>query len=539
MENLYDVVVVGGGPAGLTASLYLARAKYRVLVVEKEQFGGQITITNEVVNFPGVYRTSGKELTETMRKQAESFGAEFMFAEVTGFDFTGKIRKVITSRGEISCFGILLATGAHPRKVGFDGEQKFQGHGVAYCATCDGEFFTGKEVFVIGGGFAAAEESVFLTRYAKHVTVLVREEDFSCAKSTADVVKNHEKITVLTNSSVVSVEGDTVLRSLKYKNNKTGEMTEYQAEEGDTFGIFVFAGYEPETKLVKDFVKLNEQGYIETDEQQKTNIDGLYAAGDVCVKNLHQVVTAVGDGALAATELERYAARMQKITKLKPQIKEAIRQKTPSKEHKATNHSDNSLFDPDMTAQLKTVFSMMEHPLQLKLYLDSKPLSEELKKYVQEMAGLTDKLLVEIAENHTESETPCVRIFREDHSDTGLAFHGVPGGHEFTSFVLGLYNAAGEGQTVNDSVRERIAKINQKVHMQILVSLSCTMCPELVTAAQKIATLNPLVTAEVYDINHFGDKKQRYNVMSVPCLVINEDNVSFGKKNIEQILDLI
>lgn len=163
MDNLYDVVVVGGGPAGLTAALYLARAKYRVLVVEKVQFGGQITITSEVVNFPGVYKTSGKKLTETMRKQAESFGAEFMLAEVMGFDFTGKIRKVITSRGEILCFGILLATGAHPRKIGFDGEEKFKGHGVAYCATCDGEFFAGKEVFVIGGGFAAAEESVFLT----------------------------------------------------------------------------------------------------------------------------------------------------------------------------------------------------------------------------------------------------------------------------------------------------------------------------------------------------------------------------------------
>ena len=539
MDNLYDVVVVGGGPAGLTAALYLARAKYRVLVVEKEQIGGQITITSEVVNFPGVYRTSGKELTETMQKQAESFGAEFMLAEVTGFDFTGKIRKVITSRGDISCFGILLATGAHPRKVGFDGEQKFKGHGVAYCATCDGEFFAGKEVFVIGGGFAAAEESVFLTRYAKHVTVLVRGEDFSCAESTADVVKNHEKITVLTNSSVVSAEGDTALRSLKYKNNKTGEMTEYRAEEGDTFGIFVFAGYEPETELVKEFVKLNEQGYVETDEQQKTNIDGLYAAGDVCVKNLRQVVTAVGDGALAATELERYAAKMQKITELKPKIKKAFRQETIEKEHKGANRSDDSLFDADMKAQLNTVFSKMEHPLQLKLYLDSKPLSEELKTYVEEMAGLTDKLLVEIVESHTESETPCVRIFREDQSDTGLAFHGVPGGHEFTSFVLGLYNAAGEGQTVNDSVRERIAKIDQKVNMQILVSLSCTMCPELVTAAQKIATLNPLVTAEVYDINHFGDKKQRYNVMSVPCLVINEDKVSFGKKNIEQILDLV
>ena len=178
MDNLYDVVVVGGGPAGLTAALYLARAKYRVLVLEKEQLGGQITITSEVVNFPGVYKTSGRELTETMRKQAESFGAEFMLAEATGFELTGKIRKVITSRGEISCFGILLATGAHPRKMGFDGEEKFKGHGVAYCATCDGEFFAGKEVFVIGGGFAAAEESVFLTRYAKHVTVLVRGEGF-------------------------------------------------------------------------------------------------------------------------------------------------------------------------------------------------------------------------------------------------------------------------------------------------------------------------------------------------------------------------
>lgn len=539
MENLYDVVVVGGGPAGLTAALYLARAKYRVLVVEKEQFGGQITITSEVVNFPGVYKTSGKELTETMRKQAESFGAEFMLAEVTGFDLTDKIRKVITSRGEIACFGVLLATGAHPRKIGFDGEEKFKGHGVAYCATCDGEFFAGKEVFVIGGGFAAAEESVFLTRYAKHVTVLVRGEDFSCAKSTADVAKNHEKITVITNSSVVSVEGDTALHSLKYKNNKTGEMTEYQAEEGDTFGVFVFAGYEPETELVKDFVKLNEQGYVETDEQQKTNIDGLYAAGDVCVKNLRQVVTAVGDGALAATELERYAAKMQKITGLKPQIKEVVRQENTEKEHEGANQSADSLFDVDMTAQLKTVFFKMEHSLRLKLYLDSKPLSEELKNYVEAMTELTDKLSVEIAESHTVSETPCVRVFREDQSDTGLAFHGVPGGHEFTSFVLGLYNAAGEGQTVNDSVKERITKINQEVHMQILVSLSCTMCPELVTAAQKIATMNPLIAAEVYDINHFSGIKQKYNVMSVPCLVINEDKVFFGKKNIEQILDLI
>lgn len=167
MENLYDVVVIGGGPAGLTAALYLARARYRVVVVEKEHFGGQITITSEVVNFPGVERASGAALTETMRKQAESFGAEFLLAEVTELDMTGDVKTVQTSRGELRCFGVLLATGAHPRTVGFRGEEHFRGRGVAYCATCDGEFFTGKDVFVVGGGFAAAEESVFLTKYAR------------------------------------------------------------------------------------------------------------------------------------------------------------------------------------------------------------------------------------------------------------------------------------------------------------------------------------------------------------------------------------
>ena len=538
MDNLYDVIIIGGGPAGLAAAIYLARAKYRVLIVEKERFGGQITITSEVVNFPGVFKTSGKDLTETMRKQAEAFGAEFMLAEATGFDLTGDIKKVITNRGELSCFGILLATGAHPRKIGFKGENEFKGHGVAYCATCDGEFFTGKEVFVIGGGYAAAEESIFLTRYAKHVTIFIRGDDFSCAKSIADMAKNHEKITVLTNTIIVSAEGDTALRLLKYENIKTGEVTEYKGKNGETFGIFVFAGYEPETEFVKNIVKLDEKGYVETDEQQKTNVDGLYAAGDVCVKNLRQVVTAVGDGAIAATELERYAAAMQKKTGRKAKRKDNARQET-AEDSKETENKDDTLFDADTKVQLKAVFSKMEHPLLLKLYLNEKPLSKELENYVRTMAKLTDKLSVEVVREHTEKETPCVRIFRQDHSDTGLAFHGVPGGHEFTSFVLGLYNAAGTGQSIDESLKEQIGNIRKEIHMQILVSLSCTMCPELVTAAQKLASMNPLVSAEVYDINHFGDKKEKYNVMSVPCLVINEDKVTFGKKNIEQILQLL
>ena len=169
-ENLYDVVIIGGGPAGLSAAIYLTRAKYRVLVLEKEQFGGQITITHEVVNYPGVGKCSGKDLTKTMYLQAEYFGADFLIAEATGLDLKKDIKIVHTNRGDFQCLGVLLATGARPKMVGFQGEAEYRGRGVAYCATCDGEFFTGKEVFVIGGGYAAAEESVFLTKFASHGT---------------------------------------------------------------------------------------------------------------------------------------------------------------------------------------------------------------------------------------------------------------------------------------------------------------------------------------------------------------------------------
>ena len=304
MNNLYDVVVIGGGPAGLTAAIYLARARYRVVVVEKETFGGQITITHEVVNYPGVGRTSGKALTETMRAQAEQFGAEFLLADVEQLELDGDVKTVRTDRGELKTFGVLLATGAQPRMVGFPGEADFRGRGVAYCATCDGEFFTGREVFVVGGGFAAAEEAVFLTKYASHVTILIRGKDFSCAKSAADAARNHPKITVLTNTEVEQVSGGSSLEVIRYRNNVTGEVTEYRAPDGGNIGVFVFAGYAPATKLVKGLAELNEQGYVVTDRSMKTSVEGLYAAGDVCIKALRQVVTAVGDGALAATELE-------------------------------------------------------------------------------------------------------------------------------------------------------------------------------------------------------------------------------------------
>ena len=538
MNNLYDVVVIGGGPAGLTAAIYLARAKYRVVVVEKEKFGGQITITHEVVNYPGVERTSGAELTETMRKQAESFGAEFMLAGVESLDMSGDVKIVRTDRGELKCFGVLLATGAHPRMVGFTGEEEFRGRGVAYCATCDGEFFTGKEVFVVGGGFAAAEEAVFLTKYASHVTILIRRDDFSCAKSAADAARNHEKITVLTNTEVVDVTGDSTLRAIRYRNKLTGEVTERRAPEGGNIGVFVFAGYAPATDLIRDLADVTPDGYVVTDRSMKTSVDGLYAAGDVCVKALRQVVTAVGDGALAATELEKYAASLQKKTGLKPQ--QPVKREPQKEEPKAVESSAKSggLFDAAMLNQLNTVFSRMASPLVLKLQLDGRPVSGELKGYMEELASLTEKLSVVVEEGGEDA--PCVQVCRSDGSWTGLAFHGVPGGHEFTSFVLGLYNAAGPGQPVDADVLETVRSIDKKTDIKVLVSLSCTMCPELVTAAQRIAAENENITAQGYDLNNFPSLRDKYNVMSVPCLVVGDgEKISFGKKNVRQLVELL
>lgn len=536
MKTLYDVIVIGGGPAGLTAALYLARARYSVLVVEKEKFGGQITITADVVNYPGVMQGSGTEITETMRRQAESFGAEFLLAEVTGLDMQGDLKTVHTSKGDVKAFGVLLATGAHPRKVGFKGEEEFKGRGVAYCATCDGEFFTGLDIFVVGGGFAAAEEAVFLTRYARSVTILVRSDDFTCAAATADLAKKHPKIKICYNTVVDEVAGGSILTLLRYRNVKTGEVTEYSPPEGEGFGVFVFAGYTPATELVKGMAELDDCGYIITDADQKTNVEGLYAAGDVCIKNLRQVVTAVSDGARAATELEKYACMMQAKTGIKTEFKIPERAVGQVEAKPAQAEDSGEIFTDAIKAQLQTVFGRMEKPLVLELSLDDREISKELQYYAQEMAALTDKLTVKAG---SEAEKPCVRVLSSDGSYTGIAFHGVPGGHEFNSFVIALYNAAGPGQPVDEATLAKIKNLNKKLNLKILVSLSCTMCPELVMAAQRIAAENANITAEVYDINHFAELKTRYNIMSVPCMVINDNDVLFGKKTIAELVEIL
>lgn len=318
MHDFYDVVVIGGGPAGLAAAVYLARARYRVVVVEKENFGGQIVLKREVANYPGIPACSGAKLAAEMKKQGEEYGAEYQQAAALNLDTEGDIKTVRTTEGELRCFGILLATGAKPKTAGFQGEVRFRGQGVAYCAVCDGEAFQDMEIFVVGGGNDAAEESLFLAQYAAHVTMLIGGEDFNCEKAAAERVRKCDKIRVLTEMEAEAVEGGEFLTSITYRNLKTNELTTYHAPEGERLGVFVYAGYEPAVDLVKDQVELSALGYVITDRNQKTCIDGLYAAGDICGKNLRQTVTAAGDGALAAAELERYAAKLRQRTGLKP-----------------------------------------------------------------------------------------------------------------------------------------------------------------------------------------------------------------------------
>ena len=269
-------------------------------------------------------------------------------------------------------------------------------------------------------------------------------------------------------------------------------------------------------------------------------MDGVYAAGDVCIKPLRQVVTATSDGALAATELEKYVAAVHRKTGLRADAPVPKQGETAVAVDMQETAESGELFTTEMRQQLDMVFARMESSLLLKLSLDDRPVSAELEQFITALAALSDKLTVTVAERTASSQdAPCVTVCKADGTETGLAFHGVPSGHEFTSFVLGLYNAAGPGQTLDETTRQQITAITNATDMKILVTLSCTMCPDLVVAAQRIAAENSNVTAHVYDIHHFENLKNQYNVMSVPCLVINDEKVSFGKKNVNQILDMV
>ena len=309
-ENFYDVVVIGGGPAGLTAALYLARARYRVLIIEKEKFGGQVTITDEVVNYPGVEKTSGRALTETMRRQAECFGAEFLLGEVTALKKEettsgAELWKSATDKGSFQSFGILLATGAHPRMIGFPGEAEFRGHGAAYCATCDGAFFRERVTAVIGGGDSAVEDVIFLSRICKKVYMIHRRDSLKASKSLQSVLDKLENVEILWDTVAEAIKGNSEVETLQIKDQKTQEKRELSVD-----GVFVAVGAVPNTKEFQNLIQLDEAGYIAAEEDCRTNVAGIYAAGDIRTKALRQVVTAVSDGANAVYSAQNYLSEL-------------------------------------------------------------------------------------------------------------------------------------------------------------------------------------------------------------------------------------
>ena len=310
MSKVYDVIILGGGPAGLTAGLYAGRSRLSTLIIEKGQDGGQIAITDEIENYPGqiVEGESGPSLIARMTEQAKKFGAERCSDVIKSVELGGDVKKLVGAKGEYQGKCVIIATGAFPKPIGCENEGKFTGKGISFCATCDAAFFEDFEVYVVGGGDSAVEEAMYLTKFARKVTIIHRRDELRAAKSIQEKAFANPKIAFMWDSVVTKVDGDELLSSMTVKNVKTGELTVVEADEDDgLFGLFGFIGYNPNSKLFEGMLDM-ENGYIKTDDNMHTNIPGVFAAGDIRVKSLRQVVTAAADGAIAAMQAEHYVS---------------------------------------------------------------------------------------------------------------------------------------------------------------------------------------------------------------------------------------
>ena len=303
---MYDVLIIGGGPAGLSAGIYAGRAGLSVLIIERGAFGGTAFQTAEIANYPGgISGESGAEFSARLEAQAEAFGAEKVTGIVTEVSLEGEIKKVSASGITYSGRTVIIAAGSIPAKLGVPGEEDYAGRGVSYCAVCDGPFFTGLDVFVAGGGDSAVEESIYLAKFARKVTIIHRRDSFRAASTLVKHAEQTENISFMLDTVVKEVSGGDLLTCIETENVKTGERQSITAIEGENFGFFVFAGMEPQTGIFKGLLEMD-KGYIITDEDMRTTISGVFAAGDVRRKGLRQVVTATSDGAIAAIQAGRF-----------------------------------------------------------------------------------------------------------------------------------------------------------------------------------------------------------------------------------------
>lgn len=310
MEKIYDVIILGAGPAGLAAGLYAGRYRLSTLIIEKAKDGGQIAITDEIENYPGqmVEGESGPSLIARMTAQAEKFGAERANDTITKVELEGPVKVLYGNKDTYKAKTVIIATGAFPRPIGCKREGEFMGKGVSFCATCDANFFEDFEVYVVGGGDSAVEEAMYLTKFARKVTIIHRRNELRAAKSIQEKAFKNPKIDFLWDTVVEELHGDGILDGMTVKNVRTGELTRIDADEDDgLFGLFGFIGYNPRSELFVDMLEM-ENGYIKTDDNMHTNIPGVFAAGDIRVKSLRQVVTAAADGAIAAMQAEKYCA---------------------------------------------------------------------------------------------------------------------------------------------------------------------------------------------------------------------------------------
>ena len=299
-----DVIIIGSGPAGLTAAIYAGRANLRPLVISGLEQGGQVTLTNDLENFPGFPDgVSGFEIYQLFEKQATRFGAEMLYDVVQSVDLTGEVKIVKTATETFQARVVIIATGSTPKRLGLPGEDKYIGKGVSYCATCDGFFFTGKQVVVVGGGNSALDEGLFLTRFAEKVTIIHRRDRLRADAILQERALKHEKMAFIWDTVVEEIVGDTAVTHLRLKNVKSGESSVFPVD-----GVFVFIGHKPNTELFAGQVQLDETGYIETDRRTHTNVPGVLACGDVQDSIYRQAITAAASGCTAAIEAEKYIA---------------------------------------------------------------------------------------------------------------------------------------------------------------------------------------------------------------------------------------